>query len=159
MKRPIIRPIEFRDAAWLAEGEKKAFKDKAWTLADYCHVMAGKCEGFVVGKKPMAACFGDLSKYLHYEIFSVFTDPKHRRQGHAERLLENAIDSAKMHGKLTVGLQVLEANKGAVALYEKMGFWVVKRQLNHYGRGRHGLRMMKSLRHVIPVMKRGAWDF
>ena len=150
----IIREIEFRDAAWLAAGEKKAFKDKAWSLADYCHVMSGRCEGFVVAAgrrgEPVAACFGDLSKYQHYEIFSVFTDPKHQRQGHGKRLLENAIRRAMMNGKLTIGLQVLEKNKGAIALYEKMGFKVTRRQLNHYGRGRHGLRMMKSLKYQLP---------
>src|ERR1041385_6313223 len=50
-----------------------------------------------------------------------------RRQGIGERLMRTLIDSARAAGVRTLGLEVLEPNRRAKALYEKLGFRDVRR--------------------------------
>lgn len=55
-------------------------------------------------------------------INSLFVAESHRRQGIAERLVRYAAGLCLQHGKETLGLTVAWDNKGAQALYRKLGF-------------------------------------
>jgi ribosomal protein S18 acetylase RimI-like enzyme len=50
------------------------------------------------------------------------TAPSHRRRGLGEKALVAAIEAARERGTRAVWLEVLEDNKGAIRLYEKLGF-------------------------------------
>lgn len=55
------------------------------------------------------------------------TVPAHRRRGHGERALVAALDAARADGCRTMWLEVIEENAAAIALYEKLGFELVRR--------------------------------
>jgi len=54
------------------------------------------------------------------------TAPAYRRRGLGERVLVAALEAAAGRGCREVWLEVLDGNRGAVALYEKLGFEVVR---------------------------------
>lgn len=54
-------------------------------------------------------------------VFGMWTDPGHRRQGHAYRVLDEVVTWARERG-LPVTLHVNTANPGARAAYERYGF-------------------------------------
>jgi ribosomal protein S18 acetylase RimI-like enzyme len=54
------------------------------------------------------------------------TAPRHRRQGLGERALAAGIEAVRAAGCGAVWLEVLVENHGAIALYDKLGFEVVR---------------------------------
>ena len=64
-------------------------------------------------------------------IFNIGTDPRRRRQGIGDRLMERATSTAKAMG-VPLWLEVRERNAAAVKLYEKHGLVVVGRRPKYY---------------------------
>jgi GNAT superfamily N-acetyltransferase len=54
------------------------------------------------------------------------TAPGHRRRGHGERALVAALAAARADGCRAMWLEVIEENAPAIALYEKLGFELVR---------------------------------
>lgn len=54
------------------------------------------------------------------------TAPVHRRQGLGERALAGALEAASARGCRTVWLEVIDRNTAAIALYDRLGFEVVR---------------------------------
>jgi len=54
------------------------------------------------------------------------TAPAYRRRGLGERALVAGLEAARRRGCREVWLEVIEANRGAIALYEKLGFQSVR---------------------------------
>jgi GNAT superfamily N-acetyltransferase len=54
------------------------------------------------------------------------TAPSHRRRGLGERALVAGLDAAREHGCEAAWLEVIDGNSRAVALYEELGFAVVR---------------------------------
>jgi GNAT superfamily N-acetyltransferase len=55
-------------------------------------------------------------------IIEVMVHPDHRRKGLARFLIQTAARCLKARGATTVALRVLAENRGAVRLYEQLGF-------------------------------------
>ncbi|WP_339316060.1 GNAT family N-acetyltransferase [Paenibacillus sp. FSL R10-2734] len=55
-------------------------------------------------------------------LFDIITSSDYRRQGMAEQLLLTLLHWGKAQGATTAFLQVVQANAGASALYDKLGF-------------------------------------
>lgn len=55
-------------------------------------------------------------------LYDIVTAPEYRRQGMAEQLLLALLHWGKSQGAMTSFLQVVQANAGASALYDKLGF-------------------------------------
>lgn len=55
-------------------------------------------------------------------LYDIITDSEYRRQGMAEQLLLALLHWGKSQGARTSFLQVVQANTGALALYDKLGF-------------------------------------
>jgi ribosomal-protein-alanine N-acetyltransferase len=72
----------------------------------------------------------DLGKEA--EILDVAVPEKHRRQGHAFRLLSEFLIFAGKRGLLDLFLEVRESNTAAIALYRKLGFAPSGRRPNYY---------------------------
>jgi ribosomal protein S18 acetylase RimI-like enzyme len=60
------------------------------------------------------------------KIYSVYVSPSYRRQGIAEKLMEDAIKKVKQIKRIKkVKLQVVTQQNSAIHLYKKMGFKIV----------------------------------
>lgn len=55
-------------------------------------------------------------------VVELFTDPAHRRRGHAERLLAAVACAGSVAGQHVIGLRVAASNGPALSLYGSVGF-------------------------------------
>jgi len=55
-------------------------------------------------------------------VYNIAVDPRFRRQGHAERAFDALAHEARRLGLEGIGLHVFGHNRGAISLYEKLGF-------------------------------------
>ncbi|HMA49094.1 MAG TPA: ribosomal protein S18-alanine N-acetyltransferase [Magnetospirillaceae bacterium] len=77
------------------------------------------------------------------EILTLLVLPPCRRTGLAQRLLEAALDNAKMQGVQKMYLEVASSNEAAQQLYTKVGFTLVGRRKAYYASGADALLLAK----------------
>ncbi|WP_420805813.1 GNAT family N-acetyltransferase [Paenibacillus wynnii] len=68
------------------------------------------------------ACGLGIIQHGYMGIYDIVTAQAHRRQGMAEQLLMGMLHWGKQQGASSSFLQVVQANRGACALYDKLGF-------------------------------------
>ncbi|WP_410511852.1 GNAT family N-acetyltransferase [Paenibacillus sp. BR2-3] len=68
------------------------------------------------------ACGLGIIQHGYIGLYDIVTAPAHRRQGMAEQLLLGLLQWGKEQGASDSFLQVVLANQGASALYDKLGF-------------------------------------
>ncbi|MBB5191297.1 ribosomal protein S18 acetylase RimI-like enzyme [Silvimonas terrae] len=68
------------------------------------------------------ACGFAVRQHDHVLLFDICTDPAHRRQGYARRLVQSLLAWGKQRGATQGLLQVVASNEAAVALYAGFGF-------------------------------------
>ena len=73
--------------------------------------------------------FGSLPEMPHHSkfLFDIFVIPEARKKGHGQAVLKTMLGSLQLEGVRNVHLQVRGDNEGAIALYSKLGFEIVKR--------------------------------
>ncbi len=72
-------------------------------------------------------------------------DPTRRRQGIGTRLVENILQTGRLHGARQIFLEVRETNLNAQALYLKHGFDVVGRRRAYYSNPKEDALIMRWL--------------
>ncbi|HET6248656.1 MAG TPA: N-acetyltransferase [Tepidisphaeraceae bacterium] len=77
-------------------------------------------------------------------IYSLVVDPNHRGQKIGQKLMAALLRELARRGAKRIYLEVEESNHGAIRLYEQLGFKIVKPLHHYYGRGKHGVHMMKE---------------
>lgn len=130
MARPLIRPLVASDLDKLLEIESQSFAYPNWDRQAFlryrCLVaeVGGEMAGAVVSRQTFA---GNKEAPQEVEILNLAVAPQFRRQG---------IGSALLASELTRGglyfLEVRESNRGAQALYRKLGFLEVSRRPGYY---------------------------
>jgi GNAT superfamily N-acetyltransferase len=70
----------------------------------------------------MRACGLAVREGTWVGLFDIVTSPKHRRRGHARRLVDGLLDWAHSRGATHAYLQVMLDNDPALRLYERLGF-------------------------------------
>ncbi len=65
-------------------------------------------------------------------LLNLTTAPAHRRQGHAQRLMQALLDWACRRQAQSLWLEVRESNAPARALYDRLGFATVGRRKGYY---------------------------
>ncbi len=94
-------------------------------------------------------CNGEVAGYIGAhnivgEVYitnvAVFSD--YRRQGIAEKLIENLINVTFSEGAEFITLEVRKSNSGAIKLYDKMGFKEVGSRKNFYENPREDALLM-----------------
>jgi ribosomal-protein-alanine N-acetyltransferase len=78
------------------------------------------------------------------EILTLMVLPPYRRHGLARRLLDAALDNAKMQGVEKMYLEVASSNTAAQQLYTKTGFTQVGRRKGYYGEGVDALLLART---------------
>jgi ribosomal protein S18 acetylase RimI-like enzyme len=81
-------------------------------------------------------------------IVSLAVDTPYRRRGLARQLLSQALIDQPPEIR-TVSLEVREENSGARALYERLGFQVIRRMRKYYPDGAAALRYRAPLQDVV----------
>jgi ribosomal-protein-alanine N-acetyltransferase len=79
------------------------------------------------------------------EILTILVLPPYRRHGLARRLLDAALDNAKMQGAAKMYLEVASSNDGAQLLYTKVGFTLVGRRKAYYASGADALLLARDV--------------
>lgn len=93
--------------------------------------------GFVVGRRSEEA--------ENAMILKVAVHPRHRKKGIGRRLVQAVLDElAKMHVR-AVDLHAHSSNTGAIRLYERLGFTIVKMEKPPYGEGQEFYLMRLQL--------------
>ncbi|MDH5773119.1 MAG: ribosomal protein S18-alanine N-acetyltransferase [Rhodospirillaceae bacterium] len=86
--------------------------------------------GFVLGR-----AVGPNEKYDgEGEILTIAVDPASQGRGYGQRLLQDAIVSARKAGAKKMYLEVASDNDVAIALYNKFGFKKIARRKDYYVR-------------------------
>lgn len=75
---------------------------------------------------------GSQSSIDTSDIMNVAVHPDYRRQGIAEKLINDLVEDLKSRGSHALMLEVRVSNDPAIALYEKLGFRLVGRRKNYY---------------------------
>lgn len=75
-----------------------------------------------VRDKGILRCTG---KTVSNVLYNVATHPSYRNQGYMKKLLCFIIKTSQQQGKRHLHLEVLQTNKNAISLYQKLGFVVV----------------------------------
>ena len=78
------------------------------------------------------------------EILTLLVLPPYRRHGLARRLLEAALDNAKVQGVEKMYLEVASSNDSARQIYIKIGFKQVGRRKGYYGEGIDALLLARA---------------
>lgn len=78
------------------------------------------------------------------EILTLLVLPPYRRHGLARRLLEAALDNAKMQEVEKMYLEVASSNEAAQHLYTRLGFIQVGRRKGYYGTGVDALLLARA---------------
>lgn len=79
------------------------------------------------------------------EVVDLATLPRARRQGHARKLMQRVIETARTTPGTNVWLEVRRWNHPAVRLYETLGFAVSRTRRGYYADGEDALEMVLEL--------------
>src|SRR5262249_44797925 len=127
--------MRITDLLQVAEIERKSFLDP-WSLnAFVAEFLNGRSSRRVVraGQPPRVVAFGifwTAGDELH--INNVAVHRHARRQGHAERLIADALERARRADLAEAFLEVRASNQAARRLYGKLGFREVARRRAYY---------------------------
>lgn len=75
-----------------------------------------------LSSRVVGACLGSLVQQKVGHVTQLCVDPMFRRRGLAERILWQSLDAYRTHGCEAVSLTVTASNRGAIQLYERIGF-------------------------------------
>lgn len=130
--------------------EKQCFEQEAFTkqqlsylLADYNTVglvarVNDEIVGFVIAQIEIER------RMMFGHILTVNVAPAYRRKGIAQRLLAEIESMLREKGVKECRLEVREDNVAALNLYQKLGYKLVSKLEEYYGRV-HGLYLRKAL--------------
>ncbi len=132
-----IRPFAFLDIDAILAIENLSFSDP-WTHDmfagelqdreyDYSRVAVIEETGEVVGY-----CFFWIILDDEVQISNIAVHPQYRRQGIAQRLIEEAILLGREKHATSISLEVRESNLPARTFYAKLGFAEVGRRPRYY---------------------------
>ena len=145
-----IEDVSIKLLDTLYQIEKQCFKQEAFTkqqltylLTDYNTIRLaaftnGEIAGFIIANIDIER------KELFGHIITVDVTPAYRRQGIAQKLLQETEAIFKDHGIKECRLEVREDNAAALNLYQKLGYQKTDTLRRYYGTA-NGLYLKKTL--------------
>ena len=76
------------------------------------------------------------------QIINVATAESYKRQGCAKAVLERVLDECSKRSIGYISLEVRESNKGAISLYQNLGFNIVGKRIGFYSNPRENALVM-----------------
>lgn len=126
-----IRRLAYGDLPGVLSIERRSFP-APWSLAMFVLELS-KPSGVCLAAETEDGIVGYLvcSRYADvWHLMNVAVDPERRREGIAERLLDELLAVAGRDGRYT--LEVRVSNHGAIAMYERIGFRRAGRRRRYY---------------------------
>ncbi len=126
-----IRRLAYGDLPGVLSIERRSFP-APWSLAMFVLELS-KPSGVCLAAETGDGIAGYLvcSRYADvWHLMNVAVDPDRRREGIAERLIEELLDAAGRDGRYT--LEVRVSNHAAIAMYERIGFRRAGRRRRYY---------------------------
>mmetsp|Transcript_18322 Transcript_18322/g.38290 ORF Transcript_18322/g.38290 Transcript_18322/m.38290 type:complete len:142 (+) Transcript_18322:151-576(+) len=111
-----------------------------WPQLCFLAMKDGSCVGCIV-------CKAEVSKRGVFRGYIAMLAVRHdqRKQGIGRRLVQRALDQMRREGCKEILLETEVTNKGALRLYESLGFIRDKRLEKHYLNGSDAFRLKKRV--------------
>ena len=130
---PFFRLLGAADLPDVMRIERCCFKRvDRFELKEYLDLLEKGGLAYVIGS-PVRAVMWLVRVRRGLEIFSLATMPHWRRRGYAEMLIKHAIACMRWNRCSSLVLEVRVSNKGAIKLYRRHGFNIIRRKKNYYG--------------------------
>jgi ribosomal-protein-alanine N-acetyltransferase len=146
----MIEDVSIKLLDTLYQIEKQCFEQEAFTKQQLAYLLTDnstlrlaafvndKIVGFLISRVDIER------KALFGHIITVEVTPAYRRQGVAQKLLQDTEAIFKHHGIEECRLEVRENNVAALSLYRKLGYQEVGKLKRYYGNA-SGLYLKKTL--------------
>ena len=142
--RPLrIRPATTRDLRALVRLEEASFPEPWNENLLRSEIQGGPSRRYsvaVLGRR-IVGCLGLMTVDDEVHINTLSTDPSHRGEGIATRLLLEGIGAVVSSGARHLTLEVAASNQSAQSLYRKFGLAPVGVRRGYYANGEDGLVM------------------
>jgi ribosomal protein S18 acetylase RimI-like enzyme len=127
--------------------------EAALELPEACNFFLGACTGDPAN---LVGVVGLLTNGFHKtrhsgRVTSLFVHPQHRRRGIAQMMLERLLTQAAAGGLRSVRLEVVADNRGAIALYERLGFNPYGLEPAAYRMGEREWDLLLMTRDFVPA--------
>jgi [ribosomal protein S18]-alanine N-acetyltransferase len=133
LKRSFITRLRLVDAPMLAALHRKTFP-RPWSSAEFEALLAESTShafGLKIADNLIAFLLLRVAAD-EVEILTIAVHPRWRRLQCAERLMLHGFGQAMSRGARKCHLEVEAANRGAIRLYEKLGFSETGRRARYY---------------------------
>lgn len=138
----VIEQMRAADLDAVVEVERLA-SPSPWSAGLFLHELQLEFSRLVVARAGVVvlgyACWWEIGGEVH--LLNIAVHPDHRRRGIGAALLRHLLDRGAAGGATVAGLEVRAGNRAALALYERMGFYVVGHRRDYYGPGQHAVLM------------------
>jgi ribosomal protein S18 acetylase RimI-like enzyme/predicted double-glycine peptidase len=146
-----LREVGPEDLDTLVALEETAFSTDRLSRRSFRHWIASTSRAFLV-----ASVDGTLAGYILViyhtgtrlaRLYSIATDPRFRGRGVARRLIEAGEQAASDSGRFIMRLEVGAENRGAIRLYESLGYTRFGVYHDYYDDHSDAIRMQKRIHH------------
>lgn len=145
----LTKELTEADASLLSTMHAQAF-ERRWGEQEFTELLRGGAIGYGLFRESvLLAMLLFRSTSDEAEILTLVTHPDYRRQGLAEKLLVQLMETLAVSGNHSLFLEVREDNLAAQQLYKKYGFTLVGQRPGYYqladGRVQDALVLRRSL--------------
>lgn len=150
-----FRDVHLEDLTELIELEHQCFNNDRLSRRSFRHWIQSDHRTFTIATVEDSVVAYCLIIFFRgttlARLYSIAVSTEFRGKGIAEQLLAEGELRAKAAGRLFLRLEVDTENKGAIRLYEKMGYRPFGIYHSYYEDKHDALRMQKCIRSVPPV--------
>jgi len=141
----MIETMKPSHVAQVAQLEKICFSDP-WSERSIASELENKLAFWLVATEgdTVAGYIGSQTVVGETDMMNVAVHPDFRRQGIAEALVNELVNSLKQMGSHCLTLEVRASNTPAIALYEKNGFSEIGRRKNYYRNPREDALILRK---------------
>jgi [ribosomal protein S18]-alanine N-acetyltransferase len=139
---PLVRPARTEDLDRIVELEKTCFSDP-WPRELLAYELTHPGSILLVALPEEGNPVSGYVSFRHAlgeaELLRLGVDPAERRRGIARALVEPGLERLRLERVEVCFLEVRENNTGAIALYERLGFYRAGRRRRYYRDGMDAL--------------------
>ena len=140
-----IKPMSAEHVPQVAELEKTCFSTP-WSEKSIGSELTNELALWLVAEEEgtVVGYVGSQTVFPETDMMNIAVDPRRRREGIAEILVDSLVRELKRIGSTSLTLEVRGSNAPAIALYQKMGFQEVGRRPNYYRNPREDALILRK---------------